>query len=311
MAKQIVVDPGHGGHDPGAQSGGHKEKDLALIYGKAIRDALKEIGYPVVMTRDTDIFIALGERAAIANRLGARAFISVHFNAASAAAANGLWVIHDDDTKPEAGVSLAHAIFRRLDLIEGITDSDPEVEVYADKTGWVAGRELTVVSESNMPAVLLELGFLTNKLDREQLIAPEVIKEVARGVALGLSDWHAGRFPASTPAVVPAQPTPLPTPSLTPVSFIEMDAREVVEPGQSVRDVLRDVVSVGIQADDDDGNSVLEAVREDLERVLDTPWIISRLPKWIPMSLIKWVLDKLLTRAGASAEARVGEFRPY
>ena len=79
---RIVIDPGHGGHDPGAQTRGLNEADLVLDVALRLQQLLlKTPGFEVVLTRDTDVFIPLEERTAIANRAGADLFLSIHANA--------------------------------------------------------------------------------------------------------------------------------------------------------------------------------------------------------------------------------------
>ena len=90
--RRIVVDPGHGGHDPGAVGpNGVREKDVVLAIGLKLRELLKEeLGLDVVMTRSTDVFIPLEERTAIANKVNADLFVSVHANAAQNRSAAGI-----------------------------------------------------------------------------------------------------------------------------------------------------------------------------------------------------------------------------
>lgn len=76
----VVIDPGHGGHDSGTRNRISREADINLSVGKKLRDRLKAMGYQVVMTRDTDNFIALQDRVRIANRHNNAIFISIHFN---------------------------------------------------------------------------------------------------------------------------------------------------------------------------------------------------------------------------------------
>ena len=76
----VVIDPGHGGHDSGTRNRISREADINLSVGKKLRDRLKTMGYQVVMTRDTDNFIALQDRVRIANRHNNAIFISIHFN---------------------------------------------------------------------------------------------------------------------------------------------------------------------------------------------------------------------------------------
>ena len=90
--RRIVVDPGHGGHDPGAVGpSGLQEKEVVLAIGLKLRDLLRdELGLDVVMTRTSDVFIPLEERTAIANKVNADLFLSVHANAAPNRSASGI-----------------------------------------------------------------------------------------------------------------------------------------------------------------------------------------------------------------------------
>ena len=88
---RIVIDAGHGGHDPGAHGNGINESELMLDVALRLRKLLeKQPGIEVVMTRDTDVFIPLEERTAIANREGADLFLSIHANASRNAKARGV-----------------------------------------------------------------------------------------------------------------------------------------------------------------------------------------------------------------------------
>ena len=88
---RIVLDPGHGGKDPGAQNAAHglKEKNLVLDVARRLRRALEEAGFEVIMTRDDDVYIPLERRPRIANRARADLFISIHFNAVASAKPEG------------------------------------------------------------------------------------------------------------------------------------------------------------------------------------------------------------------------------
>ena len=98
----VVIDPGHGGHDSGTRNRISREADINLSVGKKLRDRLKTMGYQVVMTRDTDNFIALQDRVRIANRHNNAIFISIHFCllytssiTGTALLASVLWVFAD------------------------------------------------------------------------------------------------------------------------------------------------------------------------------------------------------------------------
>lgn len=192
----IVVDPGHGGDDPGAHvpnpegAGEVEEKALVVPYAMAIRDALLEAQYTTRLTRTGDTFVGLSERAEIANQSHAICFISIHANAASVEARNGAWILYDDKTRPKDGKALAESVFHQISMIPGLADKSPQAEVFPDGSSWVAGRQLTVLSKTRMPAILIELGFLTNEGDLGQLLDPETRKVVAQAVAMGVCEWH-------------------------------------------------------------------------------------------------------------------------
>lgn len=107
--RRIVVDPGHGGHDSGAIGpNGIMEKDVVLAIGLKLRELLKqELGLDVVMTRSSDVFIPLEERTAIANKVGADLFVSIHANAASNRTASGIETYYLNLAKTEKSAQLA------------------------------------------------------------------------------------------------------------------------------------------------------------------------------------------------------------
>ncbi|MBI2093518.1 MAG: N-acetylmuramoyl-L-alanine amidase, partial [Candidatus Omnitrophica bacterium] len=92
--RTIVIDTGHGGHDPGTSHHGLKEKYLALDIAKRLRARLQEKGINVVMTRETDRFLPLSARPAIANRLSADLFVSIHINANHSSRISGIEVYY-------------------------------------------------------------------------------------------------------------------------------------------------------------------------------------------------------------------------
>jgi N-acetylmuramoyl-L-alanine amidase len=192
----VCVDAGHGGHDSGAVSAaGVTEKALALVYAQDLRATLVGAGHRVVMTRDKDEFIPLAGRSAFSNEHRAECFISVHLNAADSKLANGAWVIHDDNSGsgPGSGKALATAIFRRMRDVPGVADADAAEEVFPDDSPPVGNRDLAVLGGTRAPAVLVELGFLTNEEDFGALSTSGVRMAVVRAIAAGVQDWLAAR----------------------------------------------------------------------------------------------------------------------
>ncbi len=106
--KKVVLDPGHGGHDPGAHSkNGVLEKDVVLAIAKQIKVDLEKSGIDAVLTRDSDRFISLEERTAIANRAGADAFVSIHANSHRSPTASGIETYYLDTTDDRYALRLA------------------------------------------------------------------------------------------------------------------------------------------------------------------------------------------------------------
>lgn len=180
--RTIALDPGHGGKDPGTQSGdGLDEKDINLAMAFKLRDLLEAAGAKVVMTRNSDAFISLDDRAFIANRAGADAFVSIHINSLPG---------HDRRLEcrgtqmfyySAAGESFARTMFEELNGALGIGD----MGMYE--------RNFAVLRKTGMKAVLVELGFLSHPNDRA-LLADDTFREnAARGLFNGLERYFGGR----------------------------------------------------------------------------------------------------------------------
>ena len=171
--KTVCIDPGHGGKDPGAVSGGVQEKDIALAVALKIGALLT--GYEVVYTRDEDVYVGLAERALIANQAQADLFVSVHCNSAPSASANGMEVyVHT--TRGAASTRAAHAIYDRLLPASGFRGRGVKANDYA------------VLRETVMPAVLVELGFVSNEGDRAKLISEGWQDRAAEAIASGIME---------------------------------------------------------------------------------------------------------------------------
>lgn len=198
---KVVIDPGHGGRDQGAVVGAIREAEVVLPFCFAAGAEIVGRGHEVRFTRMTNTDLAPGiergwktrdlrTRTQIANEWEADAFLSFHCNASASHLAEGAWVLHDDNTSVRGGITLAREIFRALSLLPGIADSDSAEEVYPDDSGWTGGRDIYILGATRMPAVLIELGFLTNVDDKTQLILSDTKIEVARAVANGLEAWR-------------------------------------------------------------------------------------------------------------------------
>ena len=211
----IVIDAGHGGHDPGAHSvdGATREKDVTLTTARAIRDALLKSGrVRVAMTRDDDTFLALQERSEIARALKADVLISVHADAAAATEAAGATVYTLSEVASTAQAGQLAARENKADIINGIdlsqTDSAvssilidlAQRETIAASARFAAllKRESTgvpfrqafhqmagfvVLKSPDIPAVLLEVGYITNAQDLMRITSASGRDAIATGVA--------------------------------------------------------------------------------------------------------------------------------
>lgn len=215
-APLIVIDPGHGGHDPGAKSEtGEQEKDLTLALALGVRDALARGGrVRVALTRTDDRFLALHERSDMARRLGAVLFLSVHADSAGeddAAHGATLYTLSDEATDAEAAALAIRE--NRADIVKGVNLSGRPDEVasilidlaqresleaatrFARRLHREAGpvlpfradylrkAALIVLKAPDVPSVLFETGYITNEADRSLLASPQGRARVAQAVA--------------------------------------------------------------------------------------------------------------------------------
>ena len=188
----IVVDPGHGGARPGAvypnaEGVDSIERDLTLAISLKLRDRLLEAGYNVVMTRETDIDVDLYERAEIANAVNADLFVSVHCNASGTVPTyQGIYTYYFPDSK--RGEKLARTIQPPLCALTGAIDRG------------VSKANFVVLRETEMCAVLVETGFMSNVEELTRLCDPEYQEKVAWGIAEGVIQY------LNDPYVEPEEP---------------------------------------------------------------------------------------------------------
>lgn len=219
--RRIVIDPGHGGHDPGAVGqSGLQEKDVVLSIGLKLREKLqKELGLDVVMTRSTDVFIPLEERTAIANKVGADLFVSIHANAAPNRNASGIETYYLNLAKTEKVAQLAakengtslekvstlQAILFDLMANYKLNDSAhlaEEVQRALHKTiksdypdtrslGVKQGPFYVLVG-ATMPSILVETAFISNSNEEAHLKDPAFHTLAADGILDGIRGYIAG-----------------------------------------------------------------------------------------------------------------------
>ncbi len=176
----IILDAGHGGTDEGARVKSFMEKRITLTTTLLTKKLLEERGYKVILTRARDNYVSLARRVSIANRTKCAAFVSIHFNASRSHAAKGI-EIYFCDTKEKwrarASRRLADCIlYQVIDQTEAISRG-------------VKGGNFHVIRETEMPAVLVEGGFVTNFEERSLLRNKEYLSKIAEGIATGLDKY--------------------------------------------------------------------------------------------------------------------------
>lgn len=200
----VMLDPGHGGVDPGALSGGFTEADLILQFARELREVMRRTGrIEVAMTRDADIFVPLPTRVTLARAAGADLFISLHADAIAEGRAEGATVYTLSDEATDAATAALAEQHDRADLLQGVdlsgTDDEvvsvlldlarietaPRSRAFADilvQAIEATGLDLhaqprsegafSVLKAADFPAVLLEIGFLSEGGDLENIQDP-------------------------------------------------------------------------------------------------------------------------------------------
>jgi N-acetylmuramoyl-L-alanine amidase len=197
----VVIDAGHGGKDDGATRNGLREADLNLAIATRIEAMLKEFGYDVVMTRADDIFLELQERADIANRYSDSVFVSIHFNSHASQGASGIetfysvvkrrpewdwkWIgFFSEPLSPEAvldGEALAGYIQTALVSKTNLRNRGIKI------------RDLSVTRNVFGPAVLVEAGFISNRMEATMLRNDDYKQRIAAGITEGILQFFKAR----------------------------------------------------------------------------------------------------------------------
>ncbi len=227
----IVIDPGHGGHDSGATKNGTIEKDVVLAFSKVLAKKLEETGrYRVVMTRDTDVFIPLGERLEIAEKANATLFMAVHADYAQNKARGAtIFSLRDSQAKALEGSAKREVADRALSTAEAerikkTGGAEDDVDTVKSILGDLAQREVDTTKErtnlftravvefmgettnlrdepeqqagfrvlktAKFPSVLIELAYVTNKEDAAQLNSDAWRQKVADSIRSAIDTYY-------------------------------------------------------------------------------------------------------------------------
>ncbi len=220
----IVLDPGHGGIDPGAERDGTTEAELTLTFARELKEVLLRDGrFSVILTRDDDIFVPLETRTSIAREAEADLFLSLHADALAEGEAQGATVYTLAEEATDAASDALAERHDRDDLLAGVdlseqddvvadvlmdmarTETEPRTARLADalvaaikaaeirmhrKPHQTAG--FSVLKSPDIPSILLELGFLSSERDLNRLIDPDWRAKLAGAIQQALVSWAAG-----------------------------------------------------------------------------------------------------------------------
>jgi N-acetylmuramoyl-L-alanine amidase len=176
----IILDPGHGGMDEGAKINTFMEKKIALTAALLTKKHLEKLGYRVIMTRNRDVFLPLPRRVSIANKTKGSLFVSVHFNSSPSVEAQGIEIFYYDSKemwRTRASKRLANCI------LYGVVDQTEAV------SRGIKQGNFHVIRETEIPAVLVEGGFMTNKEERAKLRDRAYLDRLAIGIAQGIDKY--------------------------------------------------------------------------------------------------------------------------
>jgi N-acetylmuramoyl-L-alanine amidase len=179
----VVVDAGHGGNDFGtrAKKPYCEEKRVALQTARLLRTYLTQLGYRVMMTRSIDVFVPLEKRADLANKASADLFVSIHFNSARIPKAKGIEIFFfeskENRKRTNASRNLARSILARL------------INRTRAVSRGVKKGNFYVLRETEMPAVIVEGGFISNPEELRLIKDNAYLEQIARGIADGVEAY--------------------------------------------------------------------------------------------------------------------------
>ncbi|WP_109734375.1 MULTISPECIES: N-acetylmuramoyl-L-alanine amidase [unclassified Fibrobacter] len=225
--KTIVIDPGHGGKDSGALGAKAQEKDIVLAVGKLLKKELEKEGFKVKMTRDKDVFIELGQRANLANQWDGDLFISLHCNAIDASPEKKkqikgyhVYVLRAPESEEDKAIARREnkvaTLYGEKNAKEELTPIEwfkleARLEKYKQNSymfteellkandgykirkqaGGVGGAGFMVLVGALMPAVLYEIGFISNPDDEAYMMSSAGQKDIAERISKAVASYKA------------------------------------------------------------------------------------------------------------------------
>ena len=172
-AKTVVLDPGHGGEDCGALRGNINEKDITLDVSKRVRDLLVKQGYKVYMTRETDKTVSLQDRVEFSENIQPDIFVSIHVNSSEKPAITGLET---------------HYYRQESLVLAQIVHSSMVSNINSNNRGLFKSK-FYVINHTTSPAILVEIGFLSNAGERADLISEKRKQTTAKAIVEGIQNY--------------------------------------------------------------------------------------------------------------------------
>ncbi|MCX7746078.1 MAG: N-acetylmuramoyl-L-alanine amidase [Clostridia bacterium] len=174
--KLVVIDPGHGGKDPGALFGSLQEKDIVLDISLRVQNTLKALNIPTYITRSDDRFLELKERINTANQMNAALFVSIHNNSMTNPFASGIMTLYYPSE------TLASGFLTEKEFALTIQNHlEKSLNIFGH--GIIERPNLAVLRYAKMPSLVLELGFLSNSNDRLLLASEEFREKASKSIA--------------------------------------------------------------------------------------------------------------------------------
>ena len=194
LNKIVYLDAGHGGYDPGASYFGISEKSLTLAIQSRVKAKLESEGYQVVTTRTSDTYVDLTDRSRAANASESDIFVSIHINASGSSAAQGIETYYYQPYAeyPSRINATYHANPTRLSMSDTLANAIQSSLINATgaQNQGVKRRTFAVLRETTAPAVLLELGFLSNPQEAARLTTSAYQETLANAIVAGIKRYY-------------------------------------------------------------------------------------------------------------------------
>ena len=171
--KKVVIDAGHGGSDYGAIRNDINEKDITLDVSKQVRDMLVKKGYIVQMTRDSDEYVSLQDRVAISENFEPDIFVSIHVNSS---------------VRPEISGIETH-YYHQESLFLAQTVHASLASAIKTKNRGLFKSKFYVINHTTSPAILVEIGFISNDNERAQLVSEKRKQATAKAIVEGVNNY--------------------------------------------------------------------------------------------------------------------------